>query len=115
MACASSSVGSRELVPIQILVILSCRGGRATRYAPIRICPICTAWHRFIGSYANPLAITDRNNLRTMEGEEGACHPRQASGLPAKLGVARSRRGPGVQPFTPDLAGPLGMMPGWPT
>jgi len=31
---------------------------------------------------------------------------RQAAGLPAKLGVPRSRRGPRVKPFTPDPVGP---------
>jgi hypothetical protein len=43
-----------------------------------------------------------------MEGEGGACHLRQASpGLPA-IARPRSRRAPGVQPFTPEPFGPSG-------
>jgi hypothetical protein len=56
------------------------------------------------------LGLARFNERSRTEGEGGACHLRQALGLPATA-RPRSRRGPGVKPFTPDPFGPSGRDP----
>jgi hypothetical protein len=54
-------------------------------------------------SVALKIAIAVRQII--MEGEGGACHP-AVRPLAAGDSRPRSRRGPGVKPFTPDPSGP---------